>query len=256
MAAINPIMERTLAVHNALRAAHGSPPLEWSDECAQYAQMQADSMAAAGSIGHDNMDQPSGRAGQNVAMNGASMSDEEYAENAIKMWYNEVNEPGYHYFDSDMADSPDMGVLHFTQVVWAETTHVGLAVKDGYTCANYLPGGNMMMPGEFPKNVMASSQGTDFDAIVAGGGGAEEEEEEEEDEEEEDDEDAVGSEAVPKKGKRGVKKGGQSGLAALIAMITKPLGLTCCAAKDLAKYEDTLDGLGDAADLADYYTDE
>merc|ERR1719487_2628722 len=183
MGSLSGLAEKTLAVHNALRAAHGAPPLEWSDECAEYAQMQADKMAADQAIGHDNKDQPSGTAGQNVATKGQPMSLEEIAEHSIKMWYNEVNDPGYS-FDGDFMDNPNYGFLHFTQVVWAETTHIGLAVNMSdagqYVCANYLPAGNMMMEGYYPTNVMASSMGTDFDTIVAAAptfsGGEEEEE--------------------------------------------------------------------------------
>jgi hypothetical protein len=155
-------IDETLAVHNALRAAHGAPPLEWSDECYELAAAQAEAMAASGSIFHDNTEGPSGHHGQNVAM----AMPEITPTMAIKMWYNEVNDPGYDY------DSPGFGggTGHFTQVVWAETTHVGLAVSaDGqYVCANYLPGGNMMMDGYFEANVLPSET-TDFDEIVGAG---------------------------------------------------------------------------------------
>jgi len=42
---------------------------------------------------------------------------------------------------------------HFTQVVWAATTHVGAARSaDGtYVAANYFPAGNII--GEHPENV-------------------------------------------------------------------------------------------------------
>merc|ERR1719331_1331630 len=68
---------------------------------------------------------------------------------------------------------------------------MNMSETGAYVCANYLPAGNMMMPGEYPKNVMPSSMGTDFDEIVAAAPaheGAEEEEEEEEEEEPEEEE--------------------------------------------------------------------
>jgi hypothetical protein len=152
------IQEDTLAVHNALRAAHGAPPLEWSDECAEWAQKQADAMAEKGSLFHGNQG-PDDSHGQNCAM----ASPEIDATAAIKMWYNEVNDPGYNF------DSPGFtgGTGHFTQVVWKESTKVGLAVNGNYVAANYLPAGNMNMPGEFEKNVLKSAS-TDFDKIQAG----------------------------------------------------------------------------------------
>jgi hypothetical protein len=151
------IVQETLDAHNALRAAHGAPPLEWSDECAEHAQMQADAMAAAGSIFHDNTEGPSGRHGQNVAM----AMPEIDATMAIKMWYNEVNDPG-HDFSGEFSG----GTGHFTQVVWAGTTHVGLAINGCYVSANYLPAGNMM--GDFQANVFESDN-TDADELIGAG---------------------------------------------------------------------------------------
>jgi hypothetical protein len=88
---------------------------------------------------------------------------------AIKMWYNEVNDPGYPW------DSPGFsgGTGHFTQVVWKETTHVGLGQAGCWISANYLPAGNMSMPGYFEKNVLPSDN-TDADALIEAGppGGA------------------------------------------------------------------------------------
>jgi hypothetical protein len=209
------IVQETLDIHNALREAHGAPPLEWSDECAELAQMQADAMAAAGSIFHDNTEGPSGSHGQNVAM----AMPEITPTMAIKMWYNEVNEPGYDY------DSPGFtgGTGHFTQVVWAETTHVGLAVNGHYVCANYLPAGNMAMPGYFEENVLPSET-TDFDEITAGGVSA------------------------PAATTRGIKapagKSGGSGSGPL----AKVMGLfACCAGtvgQSVADLEDTFDEFG------------
>ena len=31
-------IQATLAAHNELRAKHGAPPLEWCDECAEFAK--------------------------------------------------------------------------------------------------------------------------------------------------------------------------------------------------------------------------
>jgi hypothetical protein len=126
--------------------------------------MQADKMNAENAMGHDNQDGPSGRHGQNVAM----AMPEITPTMAIKMWYNEVNDPGYPW------DSPGFsgGTGHFTQVVWKETTHVGLGQAGCWISANYLPAGNFTMEGCFEKNVLPSDT-TDADALIdnyAGGG--------------------------------------------------------------------------------------
>ena len=43
-----------LARHNSLRALHGAPPLEWSDQCTANAQLQADACAEQKSLFHGN----------------------------------------------------------------------------------------------------------------------------------------------------------------------------------------------------------
>ena len=42
----------TLEAHNAHRALHGALPLQWSEECSQYAQAQADVCQRLGTLSH------------------------------------------------------------------------------------------------------------------------------------------------------------------------------------------------------------
>jgi len=50
---------------------------------------------------------------------------------------------------------------HFTQMIWAESTHVGVGYHQAkigkwntvIVVARYKPAGNMMMPGYYQKNV-------------------------------------------------------------------------------------------------------
>merc|ERR1711924_250843 len=143
-----------LAAHNAFRAKHGAPPLQWDDSCAQYAQRAAQECLDEGNMHHNNI--PNGQ-GQNLYMSMTQGSDNEAgAKTAVSGWYSEVNDPGYDF------DNPgfDHGTGHFTQVVWKGTTKVGMAKvrgdQDGwdtvYIAANYAPAGNM--EGDFEQNVL------------------------------------------------------------------------------------------------------
>ena len=66
---------------------------------------------------------------------------------AVDMWYNEVDDPGYDFSNPGW----DYGTGHFTQVVWKGTTEVGCGVANGWVCCRYYPPGNYM--GQFPENV-------------------------------------------------------------------------------------------------------
>ena len=73
--------------------------------------------------------------------------------------YNEVCDPGYD-FNSGTFSS---GTGHFTQVVWKESTVLGMGraeieqrgMKCAYIVGRYKPGGNMM--GKFQENVLKGS---------------------------------------------------------------------------------------------------
>ena len=138
----------TLEAHNAFRAKHGAPPLEWSKECFELATKQAAKMEKNKALDHDNLEGPSGRHGQNCF---GGSGKEFTAMDATKAWYDEVKDPGYDFSKPGFAP----GTGHFTQVVWVETRYVGMAKSsDGcFIAANYLPAGNMQ--GQFDKMVLA-----------------------------------------------------------------------------------------------------
>lgn len=133
-----------LKAHNSYRAKHGSPPLKWSSEAARPAQEWADRLTKTGRLQHGNHD----GMGQNLAFkSGAELTGQEVAD----MWYKEVskydfNRPGF-----------SSGTGHFTQLVWAETTHMGAgrATKGSSTfvVANYVPPGNVLGQGNYERNV-------------------------------------------------------------------------------------------------------
>ena len=71
------------------------------------------------------------------------------AQKTVEMWYAEISK--YHYNRPGFSSSTG----HFTQVVWASTTAVGIgrAVNGSstYVVANYVPPGNVQ--GRFEQNV-------------------------------------------------------------------------------------------------------
>ena len=72
----------------------------------------------------------------------------------VKMWYDE--EKDWDYFTGE-AKTPRAVVLHFTQVVWKQTTHMAMvtAVDHGrlVAVARYSPRGNQGSAEDFKKNV-------------------------------------------------------------------------------------------------------
>ena len=138
-----------LAAHNRYRAAHSAPPLQWSKDAASKAKTWAKRLADTCVLEHGNCD----GMGQNIASMISSGGKVDLSgQQAVDNWYNEIKDYNY----SSPGFSYNTG--HFTQVVWASTTHVGAAkVTKGSNCfvvANYLPPGNMAA--EFDRNVKRS----------------------------------------------------------------------------------------------------
>jgi hypothetical protein len=140
-------MAQTLKAHGDLRARHGAPPLQWSDECFRAAQVQASACQSRGALFHGSQQGRSGRHGQNAFFGSMPGAD---APDVVQMWYDEVAK--YNFRRPGFAP----GTGHFTQVVWAGSTHVGMAKSaDGrYVVANYFPAGNVCSPGRFEQNVL------------------------------------------------------------------------------------------------------
>lgn len=86
--------------------------------------------------------------GQNLAYkSGAELTAQDVAD----MWYNEVR----HYNYSSPGFTSNTG--HFTQLVWAETTHMGVgrAIQGSttYVVSNYSPPGNVQGRNNYERNV-------------------------------------------------------------------------------------------------------
>ncbi|KAG0275787.1 hypothetical protein BGZ96_003619 [Linnemannia gamsii] len=126
-----------LDTHNAYRALHGSPPLTWNAEAADF----GNNWIQACQFKHSD-----GNYGENLAYGYDDF------KSAIDAWYNEVSE--YNYNNPGFSSATG----HFTQVVWKSTSSVGCAKKDCsgsirtiYIC-NYDPPGNYQ--GQFEENVL------------------------------------------------------------------------------------------------------
>ena len=137
-----------LQTHNQYRAKHGAPPLKWSKECATKAEKWANHLAKTKKLEHS---QQKGL-GENLAC--FVRSSEVAGNEPVDMWYGEIK----NYNFNRGTFTPGTG--HFTQVVWRESTELGVAIAEGknnYTVvvANYKPAGNMM--GKFKENVLPPS---------------------------------------------------------------------------------------------------
>jgi len=139
--------QEALDFHNMVRADVGSPKLKWSEDLARYAQLWADQLAAQCKLEHRPS---SGRWKQKYGENIFWGDGEEYkALQASESWYSEIKD--YKYGKINNTNWYKTG--HYTQMVWKNTTHVGMGMavcKDGaiLIVANYNPSGNYM--GEKP----------------------------------------------------------------------------------------------------------
>jgi len=127
-----------LGAHNALRARHGCPPLEWSLDCAAMARFCAELCEDTGEIHHCHHEKYG--MGQNIFQGSSKIHS---AVDAVQSWYNELFDPGY---VPGRSNHRHIGTSNFTQVAWCATTHVGMNVDPygaGIIVANYYPAGNL-----------------------------------------------------------------------------------------------------------------
>ncbi|MBA0849660.1 hypothetical protein Goshw_018798 [Gossypium schwendimanii] len=130
----NPSNEDYLNVHNAARAEVGVGPLTWDATVAAYAQQYASKRIADCDLIHST-----GPYGENLAEASYALSGAE----AVTLWVDE--KPHYNY-DANQCVGGEC--LHYTQVVWRNSTRLGCArvkCNSGWwfvTC-NYDPPGNI-----------------------------------------------------------------------------------------------------------------
>ncbi|KAF5733244.1 basic form of pathogenesis-related protein 1-like [Tripterygium wilfordii] len=120
--------------HNAVRAQVGVGPITWNDTVAGYAKHYANQK-----IINCEMEHSYGPYGENLA-EGYGRLD---GVDAVKMWVSE--KPNYDYRSNSCVGDE---CLHYTQVVWRNSVHLGCArvqCRNGWwfvTC-NYDPVGNI-----------------------------------------------------------------------------------------------------------------
>ncbi|KFM74772.1 hypothetical protein X975_11890, partial [Stegodyphus mimosarum] len=139
--------DECLRAHNEYRAKHGVPSLTLSKEICSYAKEWADHLAATDRFEH----RKERRYGENIFMKWSSDPNHVVAGNeAVDSWYSEIKD---HTFG---AEPRSLKSGHFTQVIWKESKHMGVAWARSKTgkilvVANYDPAGNFI--GKFSENV-------------------------------------------------------------------------------------------------------
>ena len=142
---ISKFRNEALNIHNKLRIKHGSPELILNEELNELAQNYADKIINyedrkifPSPIFHDSL------LGENILL-----SKKQNAEYICNKWYTECKD--YNYNENKYQERS----LHFTQIVWKETSQVGFGFvlnnENFCSVALYYPAGNVL--GEFEKNV-------------------------------------------------------------------------------------------------------
>nr|XP_020454781.1 Golgi-associated plant pathogenesis-related protein 1-like [Monopterus albus] len=128
------------------RAKHHVPPLELSSELNASAQNWANYLLAIGALQHSH----SGT-GENIFCTYGS-SRQLTGKEAVDAWYREIKDYSWHM------PGFRMNTGHFTQVVWKDSTELGVGLAtDGhraFVVGQYLPPGNMNTPGHFQRDVL------------------------------------------------------------------------------------------------------
>ncbi|CAF2083199.1 unnamed protein product [Rotaria magnacalcarata] len=142
--------QEALEAHNEFRARHGVPPMVLDEDISRKAQAYADYLAA-NNLFHHSGDR--GGLGENLYTKSSSqpLKNESLCKLATESWYDEIKE-----YDFDNPGSTS-GTGHFTQVIWKESTNLGVGVGFGnngkrvVVVCQYDPAGNVMK--QFEENV-------------------------------------------------------------------------------------------------------
>lgn len=142
-------IDEILRVHNAARAAVGSPAVTWNCKLAEFAQSWADKDV----FEHSNENDQKDILGEDIA--GENLSADADASTVVKKmlqgWLDE--KPNWNNAAKTCAAGKVCG--HYTQMVWKTTTQVGCGINrkasvmgdpwkgtTTYLVCNYFPGGN------------------------------------------------------------------------------------------------------------------
>ena len=146
----NADIEKSLQVHNSARAEVGVSDLTWSKELEKDAKNYAKILADKDSgLVHSKSKDNQGENlyywyGSSSLFSGTPLSDASYS------WYSEIKDYKYGPLKND---SNFYKIGHYTQMIWKNTTYVGIASaisKTGkvYVVARYYPAGNYI--GQYP----------------------------------------------------------------------------------------------------------
>ncbi len=129
--------QQFLAAHNAYRKAVGAPPLQWSDQLANYAKHWAMVLASTESTKNS----PNNKYGENVYTTSLDVNPQA----AVDHWASEKK-----YYNGQPITLDNYWIFgHYTQIIWSTTKQVGCAIaqdKDGtyYVVCEYSPAGNVI----------------------------------------------------------------------------------------------------------------
>uniref|UniRef100_A0A0E0Q3M2 SCP domain-containing protein n=1 Tax=Oryza rufipogon TaxID=4529 RepID=A0A0E0Q3M2_ORYRU len=133
--------------HNAARSDVGVGPVSWDDTVAAYAESYAAQRQGDCALEHSDS---GGKYGENIFW--GSAGGDWTAASAVSSW---VAEKQWYDHDSNSCSAPaNASCLHYTQVVWSNSTAIGCArvVCDNslgvFITCNYSPPGNV--DGESP----------------------------------------------------------------------------------------------------------
>ncbi|KAJ6643135.1 Golgi-associated plant pathogenesis-related protein 1 [Pseudolycoriella hygida] len=131
-----------LNAHNEYRRRHGVGPLKLNPTLNDFAQNWANTIASKRQMQHSS----ERKYGENIYWSCGKSVD---GKAPVDSWYDEIKL--YNYKNASFSS----GTGHFTQVVWKNTTDLGVGVarigNEAYVVASYYPPGNYS--GEFSKNV-------------------------------------------------------------------------------------------------------
>lgn len=130
--------QETLDLHNEARAEVGVPLLSWSVELSETAQKWADHLAQDDCKMYHS---EGSETGENLYW--TSRGIESTPSDAVRAWYSEKKD----YRNQPISRSKLSKIGHYTQMVWKNTTHVGVAMSSctkgqAIVVAAYGPPGN------------------------------------------------------------------------------------------------------------------
>ncbi|KAJ8388814.1 hypothetical protein AAFF_G00130470 [Aldrovandia affinis] len=139
-----------LDTHNEYRSKHQAPPLTLSRDLCDSAQSWADHLLSIKTLEHSDT-----KNGENLYYAWSSGPKNLTGKEAVDNWYSEIKD--YNFSSPGFASNTG----HFTQVVWKDTTEVGVGLAtDGqtvYVVGQYNPAGNMSNEGYFKNNVLSEA---------------------------------------------------------------------------------------------------